>query len=416
MNQLLRTYRRTIFLLCMGESCWGFQISLVAPTVVLSVLLSQLGASPVMIGSIFAIETGGMLLPQFLGIFLFRSNRNKQRRLVLWHVLFMIPFLFFMSAVIWSASWLGHGLSAWLLLLGFLGFQGAVGMVTAAWIEWFSQIIPREIRGTVLGLSWGLAALMGTVAGLWAGKLILNHPGLPIYALLYLIAGIMAMLSISVFIFIRYEEAADTGFEQMDFREMMSTFWISLKSREVQSFLIGRALMLAAQSVVPFIAVYYATRDGGMLSSGVIVSCGAAMAAGVALGNVTLGFLGDHWGHRMSLVVASLSHGMGLAMLLIFPGVWSCGMAYFLTGYGLAASGSPHNNVLLETSPHPHLLSHITAVNTALSPAAILFPLIAGKAVTYWGMRPIFLVTSLLGILAAIWLGSLGKRPLLKTG
>ena len=46
-----------------GESLWGFQISLIAPMTVFAILLRQYGAGERMIGSIGAIGSGLIVLP-----------------------------------------------------------------------------------------------------------------------------------------------------------------------------------------------------------------------------------------------------------------------------------------------------------------------------------------------------------------
>ena len=58
--------RRNALLNIFGETVWGLKANLVVPSVILAVLLYQAGASPALIGSISAIETSMMLLPQLL--------------------------------------------------------------------------------------------------------------------------------------------------------------------------------------------------------------------------------------------------------------------------------------------------------------------------------------------------------------
>src|SRR5262245_22899193 len=84
-----------------GDAVGGFQWNMVPSSTVLVVVLRHFGAGAPMIGSITALETAGGLLPQLVGIYLFRSHRRRKTNLIWWHMLAMIPFLPTMGAVIY---------------------------------------------------------------------------------------------------------------------------------------------------------------------------------------------------------------------------------------------------------------------------------------------------------------------------
>jgi hypothetical protein len=70
--------QRNAVLSIAGEAVLGLSWALITPAVVLTVLLQRQGAGERLIGSIYGIETAGTLLPQFLGIYLFRSLRKRK--------------------------------------------------------------------------------------------------------------------------------------------------------------------------------------------------------------------------------------------------------------------------------------------------------------------------------------------------
>ena len=74
-------------------------MAMVAPATVLTVLLRHYGAGERLIGSVGAIESGAVLMPQVLGICLFTSRKRRKGHLVLWHVLLMSPALLVMAVL-----------------------------------------------------------------------------------------------------------------------------------------------------------------------------------------------------------------------------------------------------------------------------------------------------------------------------
>jgi len=391
-------------MLTIGEGIWGFQASMVAPTVVLSVLLTTLGASDTMIGSISSIEIGALLLPQLLGMWFFRSNRNKQKRVILWHFIFIIPPLYLMGVVAWCMPLTSPMATRWLLLLLFLLFQGGIGTVLSVWLDWLSQIFPQEIRGTVFGMSWGTGALLGTLGGTLSGYLISHGGNLFTYGMLYLLAGVISTVSMMFFCLLKYDEPPDTGLQNMTPIEMFSTFGDSLRDENFRSFLFGRIMMMSAFCATPLIATFYQSPHGGSLPAGTIISCGAAMAAGLGLGNGLLGRMGDLWGHRWSLVAGAVLQVLALGLMLCTAGFWSCLMVYFLTGFANSANWATHSTMMIETCPHEHILSHITGTSLLLAPGAVLFPLLAGNMATLCGLEVVFGGSILLALLSIVWM------------
>ena len=119
-----RDFRNALFVVC-GESLCGFQAALVASATVLTVLLVRHGASERMIGAITAIEGGLVVVPQFLGLYLFTSRRRRKRQLLIWHFVAILPFLFVSGAVVFLGPHFGDAFVRWGLLAS-LACRGAI--------------------------------------------------------------------------------------------------------------------------------------------------------------------------------------------------------------------------------------------------------------------------------------------------
>ena len=82
-----------------GETFWGFQAAMVMPTTVLTVLLTQLGASKAAVGVIPSLD-GLTLFMSVFGIYLFRSHKKRKFRIILFHYVTLVPLLALMGVAI----------------------------------------------------------------------------------------------------------------------------------------------------------------------------------------------------------------------------------------------------------------------------------------------------------------------------
>ena len=164
-------------------------------------------------------------------------------------------------------------------------------------------------------------------------------------------------------------------------------------------------------SMLPFLAVYYRSSDGGELSAGFIVASGAAMTLGTAFASSLLGRLGDRYGHRLSMLTAVLLQIVTISILLVSSGPASCILAYIAAGMargGISISGM---NMMFETCPHDSRMAHIAAGNIIISSAAFGTPLLVGLFGQWIGVRTVFFISLAFSSLALLWTAFLVREP-----
>lgn len=399
--------RRNTLLSASGEALWGLQISLVAPATVLTVLLTGFGAGPRLIGAIPAIEGTLIVLPQILGMWLFHSLARRQRNLVAWHLLVPIPMLFLSGVLLLSPACEHPAFMCGALLLLFAAFTGGIGVIVAVWMDWLADLFRPAIRGTAIGVSFAASALAGTAGGLLAGLIIGRWPALSTYGILYLVAGVIAACSFVAFGCIRDPLSGaeqETPTRSPPAGETWVRFRASLSDRNFRRYVVGRSLAVAGFGMVPFIALNYQSAQGGGLASGTIVAAGSVMTLGSAVGNLVFGKLGDRWGHRLGVIVGAVLQTVTLALLLSTRGLWSCILSYFLAGICVSSSFVSHSNLLYETCPHGHRLSHITLGNLVFALPLMLGGLLAGQVAHSWGLRSLFGLCLVLSLGGAVWM------------
>lgn len=405
--------RRNIFVLAAGEGFWGLQTGLVYHATVLTMLLrDHYLASESMIGLLSAVTNGALVFPQILGIYIFRSRKRRKQQLILWHLVLMIPLLFVCGILILNDHLFSPVVVSWLLLLIIGLFFFNIGVLLSVWLDWLASLFSFDRRGTAMGFSFGVSALISAASALVAGRLIENYPGTTVYGWLYIFAGAVAIVSICTFLLI--DDPNSSLPEHRDTPELsilLKKFVHSLTDRNFRMFLIGRLLATAGFCILPFIAVYYRSSKGGSLDGGLIVSCGAAQTFGVAVSNIFLGKLGDRHGHRLGLLIGIVFQVVALSLMLLSAGQFSCILAYFAAGVSISAAMTAHHNMVFETCPHDHRLAHITVGSLIMSIGIICFPLLAGLTAQLLGLSTLFIISTGISMIALLWFIFLVNEP-----
>lgn len=395
-----------------GEALWGFAASLMSSATVLSMCLRRFGADERMIGAIGTVDTASVLLPQIFGMYIFASKRNRKRKLILWHLICMIPFTWLAATVILSSGRLSPEAVRWAVLVCWAGFMVNIGLVLAAWSDWVAHLFETRTRGTVFGTAMFASALSGTGGALLAGKLLKELEQPQVFAWLYYAGGAFACASIITFWLVKdpaEQDATDTRSPR--FSEMLARFRESLADTNFRNFLVARILSSAGFCIVPLIAYHFASCEGGDLAGDQIVRFGAATTAGSAISNLLLGRIGDRHGHRVGLIVGSIAQISALSVLLSLTGSLACVAVYFLAGIVIGSSLVSHQNMMFETCPHDQRIAHLTVGSLVLGVFTSLLPLAAGAAAKQWDLRAVFTTALCISTAALLWLLLRVKEP-----
>ncbi len=398
-----------------GEGLWGFLSAMIASGTVLTIVLRDLGAKERMIGSIMSVETVMFAGIQLIGVYLFRTNPRLKIQLVAYHFYAIIPFLFVICGSLLFANILPEAVVRWMVFGGYVCFIGAIGIIIAVWMEWMANLFAVTVRGTVMGIAFGASAFCGAAGTVVSAKIIQVFPGTNGYALIYGMAGIIASLSLFTFLFVRQPErnSAEQGVA-VTLRDIGRLSRQSFSDRNFIFFLVGRFLMSAGFAVIPFIALFYMSLRGGGFSKSVLIVYSAALTVGAGIANILLGRMGDHFGHRLGLIIGAFAQVTALVIVIWFRGPVACVLVYLFTGVALSSGFVSHYNMLYETSPYPLLKAHIAAGNIAFSLSTFALPFIAGLIAERRGYLLLFNISLYVSCAALVWLFLFVKEPRLK--
>lgn len=308
--------------------------------------------------------------------------------------LFMALICFFMIGNISMTL----GLILFFIALGSAAVAGAVNL--PGWFDLISKMTPVTLRGRLFALRSISGALMG-IAGGWLVKIILNAGSFPNnFGILFLLAFGMMIVSYIALIFLReHEPNAST-------RPLKHPQYFKELPRLIKSennffhFLIADSLMMIGLIAQPFFIVNAIHHFD--LASSASGSFTMVFMLSMVVWNLCFGSIGDHFGHRINLIVAASSILIN-CVLAVF--VRSVALYYFV--FVLAALSTS----LIQVSRLPFLAelcsekerpTYVSITNMITSPF-ILLGLLGGHLADQYGYEIVFIIAGFGGFLSLIW-------------
>jgi MFS family permease len=366
-----------------------------------------------LLGSFTTIVAMTLILP-FLPLYIEQLGETDHAAIVQWSGI-AYGATFFTAALVaplWGrlADRYGRKLMLIRASLGMAVAMSLMGMATEVW----HLIALRLLTGLLGGYASGSTVLvatqtpkartgwaLGTLAsGIMAGNLIgpLIGGGLPpligIRATFWLIGGVIFVTFLATSLFIKEERRPPKSQAQNQ-----NSGWKAIPEKRpvIVMLVAGMLLMLATMSIEPIITVYVAQLVDNpahvTMVAGIVMS---AAALGSVLSAPRLGRLADRIGH-WNVIVAAL----GVSALLLIPQAfvtegWQLVILRFLMGLSLGGLLPCITSVIRHTVPDRvagNILGYATSSQYA---GQVIGPLMGGFVAGHFGMRSVFLATSVL--------------------
>jgi MFS family permease len=182
------------------------------------------------------------------------------------------------------------------------------------------------------------------------------------------------------------------------------------RDRNLSWFLGARAFAMAGTMASGFYTVYALRAwDAPAAKAGVFT---ALLVAGHALGTLTLGWVADHAGHRLVLLVGMAATAAANVVALAATSLSVFETVFVLAGVQTAALNVSAMNVLLEFSPRPEERpTYIGLGTTSMAPVAFSAPLVAGLLADGFGFRVVFVVALVAGLTGLALLATMVRDP-----
>ena len=405
----MSTLRYNVLALGVDYGFFMLALTFASQSTILPAFAAWLGAPNVVIGAIPAVMTLGWFLPSLFAAGHTETLTRKLPFLMKWTLWERVPFLVMALLAFFTAErW--PGLTLALVLLMLLVITGVGGVLMPAWMDLIARALPTTIRGRFFALSNFIAGLVGFGASLFIAEVLGRVPAPASYGICFLGATVCVALSYVALAVVR-EQVAERAASPVTLRDYLGRVpGLLRRDRNLSWFLAARAFGLAGGMASGFYTVYALRAwDAPASQAGVFT---AMLLIGQSIGTLTLGWVGDHAGHRLVLLIGMACAAGAAAVALLAPSLASFGVVFVLYGVQSAAVSISALNVLLEFSPTPEARpTYVGLGTTAMTPMAFAAPLIGGLLADAVGFRAMFVVSLAFALVGLVMLAALVRDP-----
>jgi MFS family permease len=376
---------------------------------ILPAFAASLGASTVLIGAIPAVMTIGWYLPPLFAAAHTERLSRKLPYVLKWTGWERVPFLVLAGVAFFVAD-RAPAVAMTLLLVLLLLMTAVGGMLMPAWTDLVARTLPPRLRGRF----FGLASLGGTLGGLagsaLTARVLGTLPSSTAFGVCFLIAAFFVGISWIALALVREPPAAAAPAQADFWTHLHGIPALLRRDRNFSRHLAGRALMFGASVGGGFLTVY-ALRVLGAAAADVALFT-ALLLAGQMLGQLALGWVGDHAGHRLVLAIAGAAAAT-LNVIALSAGSLSVFVVVFaLHGFYNAALQVSAVNVLFDFAPTPEQNpTYVGIERTFLAPFGFALPLAGGVFIDTLGYGVVFGASAACAAVSAAILWLLVREP-----
>ena len=387
---------------------FGAALGFASFSAILPLFFSTMTTSALLVGLVPAIHSAGWLFPQLFTASHVARLRQYKHTVVMTTIHERVPFLgFAIVALLLPIIGKNTALVISFILLVWQGLGG--GFTANSWTSMISKIIPAESRGTFFGFQAGLANLCISGSAILAGYL-LDYLASPYdYAVCFLIASFF--FALSWFALAATREPEDT---EKIIPEVQSHFWddsktILKRDTNFNWFLATRFLSQFATMGFSFYIIY-ALREFKMteITSGFLI---ASLTISQTIANMSMGWLGDKWGHRTMLIVGAFA-----ALFSSLLAWYATSLAWFypifiLSGLANVSIWTIGMTMTVDFGSESERPLYIGLSQTLTAPATIIAPILGGWIADSAGFIPTFSISTVLSAVMIAILIFLVKDP-----
>ena len=387
---------------------YAFGIAFVSLQTVVPVMVKHISDSNVAVGLVPVLWTAGFNFPQ-----IFIANRAER-----------FPFkmrLFLQTAFLQRIPWIMLALLSF-FLLGQLSSSAGVllffvlftlAAVTGSlcfpiWFDLIAKLTPVDLRGRLFAARNLLGGVLGVFAG-WVVEEVLAGIDYPSsYGVLFSIGSIF--MAVSYWSLTRLKEEAPSAVSgEIHILEYYRNLPRILRGQKnFRNFLISDALLIAATMAGAFYAVHAIEKFS--LSDASAGSFTMVMMCSMIVGNMFFGYIADHYGHKVNLVLSAASTAVSCFMALLAPSQGIYMIVFVGMAFQIGLSGISRLSIVAELCSEEERPTYVALTNLVTSPF-VLFGLIAGGIASRFGYDAVFFLAGLLALASALWMAFRVEEP-----
>jgi len=393
-NQPLRNF---LFHLIDGVFYMG-GLAFTSTEIVLSVLIYRLGGSELAIGCVFALTELGQAFPQLLSAPFAEQMRRQKPMVILGGFLQRVPWLI-LGILLWFRAIPSDGSFVGVVLLLLAISFTFSGIAAPSWSEYVASTVPLTWRGRLFALRQGFTGVVGILAGWVVARILESYPFPRNFALLFWIAFALWMISLLCLASVR--ETPKPKPEKINLKKyfLRQVPEILRNDRNFRWFLVLKALMLISLISFGFFSVYGIKRFN--LPPAAVGTFTSLYMAGQILCSFLFGYLADHYGHRLNILLFCLIV-LGQTLLALFaPSPLLYELIFLLLGANRSIQIITFVGMPMEYA-ESNLCPTYFAMSYSLVAPFYLSGIVGGGLAPYIGYTGLFLVSAFFALLAFI--------------
>ena len=287
---------------------------LINPKLILTWLISALGAPAYLSGAVVPIREAGALLPQPL---IARFVQGYRLRKVFWALGALLQGAAAIAIAMIALSTDG-ALAGWLILLALLLFVAGRSIASTTYKDALARTVEEGERGKITGWAGTVSAVAGLAFGASMALGVWGEVSIPVVAAAIGAAAVMFVCA--AFVFIRLnEEAEDEDRKQIS---SVASFVKPLREdKDFRRYVLARAFLTATALAPPFIVLASAQSESNSLTTLGPLVIASGLAAIVS--SAAWGYLSDR-SSRLSLAIggaiATVSYAVAAFAILVEDG------------------------------------------------------------------------------------------------
>jgi MFS family permease len=387
---------------------YAFGIGFVSLQTVVPVMVKHISDSNFAVGLVPVLWTAGFNFPQ-----IFIANHAERfpfkMRLFLQTAFFQrIPWLLLALLSFFFLGRLSSATGAFLFLALFTLAAVAGSICFPIWFDLIAKLTPVDFRGRL----FAVRNLLGGVLGVFAGavvELVLTMVDYPAsYGVLFTLAFLFMGVSFWALTKLKEENPSPVQGDIHILEYYRNLPRILKGQRNFRNFLVSDALLIAATMAGAFYAVHaiekFSLNDASAGTFTIVIMCSSIV------GNMFFGYIADHYGHKVNLVLSAASTALSCFAAMFAPSQGLYLIVFVGMAFQIGLSGISRLSIVAELCSEEERPTYVALTNLVTSPF-VLFGLVAGGIASRFGYDAVFLVAGLLALGSALWMSFRVEEP-----
>ncbi|MCK8825666.1 MFS transporter [Fuchsiella alkaliacetigena] len=388
-------------------------MGLVAVSTILPLFVRRLTESRLLISLITAIFMFGLHFPQLFSARLVETAELKKKYVLLLGLFQRLPWLFLtlLTYFLFPERQLLLLISFFVLWSVHTIFSGLVG---PPWFDMTFKVIPQEKRGRFFGYRSFVSSALEVAGAFLAGYIIKNFSFQSSFIWLFGLTFAVKMLSY-LFVALIKEPEYTTVEETKGFKEYFQHLKDILKEKaNYRNYVIGATLIQFINMSNGLFTVAGIERlnlevelAGGLVGIFTIVSI-----ASKSLTNILWGYLGDNWGHKRVIWLASLFNAAAVSVAYFAQDRFLFYVVFILTGIALGGLSVSFMTIIADFAPSlEERPTYVGLTNTVIGLTVTIITLLGGFLADIFNFRLVFAISLVMIILGVVVLVFKVKDP-----